>query len=286
MTRNGGERKAQQPRSVSLADVARRAGVSVATASRVASGSSYAVSPERFERVEKAILELGYTPNVLARALARDESLAIGVIVGDITDPYFGEVTRGIEDYARRAGYLTILCNADRNASVEKAYVDMLRQQRAAGIVLAGGGFVDQAQQVGLAACVEQAVGEGARVIAIADRALDGVPVISVDNEAMLADLTDYVASLGHERIAFVAAPPGFTTGDQRLAGFQFSMRRLRLDPTLIYAGGFDYAWGRRAALRILKDGLPDAIIAFNRRRRRHAGRAIRWPDLGCGADV
>src|SRR6266540_3846639 len=168
MTRNGGERKAQQPRPVSLADVARRAGVSVATASRVASGSSYAVSPERFERVEKAILELGYTPNVLARALARDESLAIGVIVGDITDPYFGEVTRGIEDYARRAGYLTILCNADRNASVE------------------------------------QAVGERARVIAIADRALDGVPVISVDNEAMLADLTDYVASLGHERIAFV----------------------------------------------------------------------------------
>ena len=234
------------------------------TASRIASGSSYPVSSERRERVEKAILELDYTPNVLARALARHQSMAIGVLVGSITDPYFAEVTRGIEDQARRGGYLTILCNTDRNLTVERGYVEMLRHQHAAGIVLVGGAFSGHVQQLELAAAVGRAVAEGSTVIAIGDSGLTGIPSVCVDDQAMLFDLTEYVCSLGHRRIAFVAAPAGFTSGDHRLAGFQAAMRSQGLDPSLVYVGGFDYGWGRRAAARMLKDGLPDAVIAFN----------------------
>lgn len=256
---NGG-----RPRTASLTDVARRANVSVTTASRIASGSSYPVSADRRERVEKAILELDYTPNALARALARRQSMAIGVLVGSIADPYFAEVTRGIEDQARRGGYLTILCNTDRNLAVAKGYVELLGRQHAAGIVLVGGAFSGHVQQVELAAAVSRAVEGGSTVIAIGDSGLPGISSVSVDDMALLFDLTEYVCSLGHRRIAFVAAPAGFTSGDHRLAGFQAAMRSEGLDPSLVYVGGFDYGWGRRAAARMLKDGLPDAVIAFN----------------------
>jgi LacI family transcriptional regulator len=256
--------KVQRSRAASLMDVARRANVSMTTASRIASGSSYPVSIDRRERVEKAIIELDYTPNALARALARHQSLSIGVLVGSITDPYFAEVTRGIEDQARRSGHLTILCNTDRNIPVEKDYVEMLRHQHAAGIVLVGGSFTGHRQHPELAAAVSRAVAEGSKVIAIGDSGLADVPSVGVDDEVMLFDLTEYVCSLGHRRVAFVAAPAGFTSGDHRLAGFQGSMQGRHLDPSLIYVGGFDYTWGRRAAARMLRDGLPDAVIAFN----------------------
>jgi len=234
------------------------------TASRVTSGSSYPVSLDRRERVEKAIVELHYTPNALARALARHQSMAIGVLVGSITDPYFAEVTRGIEDQARRGGYLTILGNTDRNLAVETGYVELLRRQHAAGIVLVGGSFAGHVQQLELAAAVGRAIAEGSTVITIGDSGLTGIPSVCVDDQALLFDLTEFVWSLGHRRIAFVAAPPGFTSGDHRLAGFQAAMRSRQLDPSLVYVGGFDYTGGRRAAMRMLKDGLPDAAITFN----------------------
>jgi len=234
------------------------------TASRVASASSYPVSADRRERVEKAIRELDYTPNALARALARHQSMSIGVLVGSITDPYFAEVTRGIEDEARRGGCLTILCNTDRNLAVEKGYVELLRRQHAAGIVLVGGAFAGHAQQIELAASVARVVAEGSTVIAIGDSGLADIPTVTVDDQALMFDLTQYVCSLGHRRVAFVGAPAGFTTGDHRLAGFQAAMSSQGLDPSLVYSGGFDYSSGRRAATRILADGLADAVITFN----------------------
>lgn len=244
--------------------MARRANVSVTTASRIASGSSYPVSADRRERVEKAIHELDYTPNALARALARQQSMVIGVLVGSITDPYFAEVTRGIEDQARRGGHLTILCNTDRNLAVAKGYVELLGLQHAAGIVLVGGAFAGHVQQDEMAVAIGHAIAAGATVISIGDSGLPGISTVSVDDMALLFDLTEYVCSLGHRRIAFIAAPAGFTSGDHRLAGFQAAMRSHGFDPSLVYVGGFDYAWGRRAAARMLKDGLPDAVIAFN----------------------
>lgn len=236
----------------------------MATASRVASGVSYPVSPAMREKVEKTIRELGYTPNALARALARNDNRSIGVIVGAITDPYFAEVTRGVEDYAKKAGYLTILCNADRDITVERAYVEMLRRQHAAGVVFAGGSLASEREKARLDNSVRLAAQEGARIISLASRGLKDVPVVTVDNRAMLYDLTTYIASLGRRRIAFVAAPAGFTTGEQRRSGFEAAMRDFGLEPANVYSGGFDADWGRRAAMRMLQDGLPEAIIAFN----------------------
>lgn len=249
---------------VSLADVARAAAVSVATASRVTSGSTYSVSANTRARVEQAVRELGYSGNALARALVTGRTGAIGIIVGAVTDPFFAEITSGVETYARRAGHLTYLCSADRNTSVELAYLRSLRRQHAAGVILAGGVFAESPDAQELRTEALETARDGMHVVAVGERDLPGIPLVAVDDRAMLHDLTAYIASLGHRRIVFVPAPPGFTTGQLRQEGYERGMRCAGLEPELVGAGGFDYASGQRAAMRIAHRPLPDAVIAFN----------------------
>src|SRR2546425_3305607 len=126
-------------RLASIAEVAKRAGVSVASASRVLSSSTYPVSAETREKVLKAAGELSYTPNSLARNLRAQRSNLIAVLVGDNTDPYFAEIMRGVEELANEAGYLTILCNSDRQPDKELHYLNILQDYRADGVIFAGG---------------------------------------------------------------------------------------------------------------------------------------------------
>ena len=124
-----------------LADVAREAGVSLATASRVISGSAYPVSAAKRHRVEEAVRASGYVPDPVAQAMVRGRTRTIGVIAGALSDPYFTEVTRGVEESARRAGFLTMLCSSDRDPGRELAYLELLRGHRATGAVLIGGAY-------------------------------------------------------------------------------------------------------------------------------------------------
>lgn len=247
---------------VSLEDVARRAGTSKTTASRVISGSSYPVSTDTRARVVKAVEELRYRPNAVARALATKESRIIGVIVGDVMDPYFAEIARGVEDFARPFGHLTIICNADRSVIAETAYLEMLLQHHAAGVLLTGGTFSNSQDWEVLRQAVADAGNHGARVVALAERGFDDVPLIAADDRAVLYDLATYIISLGHRRIAFIQGPTGFTTSDLRLQGFLEAMEESKLEPFAVVPGGFDYNSGRSAAMRLLGARLPDAIIA------------------------
>jgi LacI family transcriptional regulator len=247
---------------VSLDDVARRIAVSRATVSRVVSGSSYPVSDDLRRRVQQAVHDLGYRPNALARALAKQQSRTIGVIVGDVTDPYFAEIGRGVEDYARPRGYLTMICNADRNLSAEISYLELLRQHQAAGIVFAGGMFTNAPEADALNRLVTEALDEGVRIVALGDRGSERVPVIAVDERMVLYDLTTYLVGLGHHRIGFVLGPAGLTTSELRLQGFLDAMSAARLDPSRIFTGGFGLDAGRAAATRMLGSTLPDAVIA------------------------
>src|SRR2546423_1059688 len=126
-----------------LADVARRAGVSAATASRVINGSSKPVTEELRDRVLRAVDELHYVPNAHAQGLARADRIAVGVIVHDVSDPYFAEITRGLQRVATEHGRLCIICNSYRDPDRELAYVDLLRAQQVAAIVLTGSGYHD-----------------------------------------------------------------------------------------------------------------------------------------------
>src|SRR5215210_5136751 len=157
----------------SLADISRRAGTSVATASRVLNGSTHPVSEQTRARVLQAAADLGYAPSALAQALVTRSSRIIGVIVGDIVDPYFAEIARGVEEVAAGLGYLTMVCSAELGTAAELGHLRQLRDYHAAGIVFAGSGRRDDPGADELAAAVAEAGARGAVVVALAQRDFD-----------------------------------------------------------------------------------------------------------------
>jgi LacI family transcriptional regulator len=247
----------------SLADISRRANVSIATASRVLNGSSHPVSDATRDRVLAAAKELGYRPSELARALVKRTSRIVGVIVGDIVDPYFAEIARGVDDVAGPAGHLTMVCNAERRADAEIAHLGVLLDYHAAGVVFAGSGYEDPAEADGLRAVVRELQAGGSIVVALAARDLDCASVL-VDNRAAARDATEHLLGLGHRRIAFVEGPPGLHTSAHRLEGFEAAMAAAGAEPARL-PGGFEYEAGDAAAAELLAAGdLPDAILAVN----------------------
>jgi LacI family transcriptional regulator len=247
----------------SLADISRQAGVSIATASRVLNGSAHPVSEVTRNRVLAAADELGYRPSELARALVKRTSRIIGVIVGDIVDPYFAEIARGVEDVAARVGHLTMVCNADRRPAAELAHLDVLRDYHAAGVVFAGSGYEHAAEEPALRAAVEALTAGGSAVVALAPRDLD-CPSVLVDNRAAARDATEHLLALGHRRIAFVEGPPGLHTSAHRLEGFEAAIAAAGAEGVRI-PGGFEYEAGAAAADGLLAGGdLPDAALAVN----------------------
>jgi LacI family transcriptional regulator len=245
----------------SLADISRRAGVSVATASRVLNGSSHPVAEATRRRVLAAADELGYRPSELARALVKRTSRIVGVIVGDIVDPYFAEIARGVEDVAAGAGYLTMVCNADRRPAAELAHLGVLHDYHAAGVIFAGSGYEHAAEAAALRSAVEELVAAGSTVVALAARDLDCSSVL-VDNRAAARDVTEHLLALGHRRIAFVEGPAGLHTSAQRLAGFQEAVGTAGAEPVVV-PGGFEFEAGAAAA-ELLLDDLPDAVLGVN----------------------
>lgn len=213
-------------------------------------------------RVVRAAEELGYVTDPIARALVTRTTNVIGVIVGDITDPYFAEIARGVEDVARAHGYLTIVCSADRSPTAETAYFRMLLEHRAAGIVFTGGSYVSVPEARNLAKALERVVDTRTRIMCLADRGFDAVPVISVDNRAVISDLTRHLVGLGHKRIAYVEGPEGFSTSLQRAEGFADVMNEAGLDGSLRFKGDFGIESGRIAATAMLSAELPDGVIA------------------------
>lgn len=247
-----------------LAEVALRAGVSIATASRVLNGSSHPVSEKTRALVESAADELGYSPSALARALVTKRSRIVGVIVNDVVDPYFAEIVRGVEDVTGQANYLTIICNADRRPSLERAYLNVLRNYDAEGVIFAGSGSTDDPENDDLAVGVEQMRKRGTKVIALAPRDFE-CETITIDNRAAGYDAVDYVLTLGHKQVALISGPRSLITSTQRLDGCLTALRDRALEPVAIHHGDFTFDSGRSAALRLLsQQTLPEVVVATN----------------------
>jgi LacI family transcriptional regulator len=247
----------------SLADISRRAGVSIATASRVLNGSSHPVSEATRGRVLAAADELGYRPSELARALVKRTSRIIGVIVGDIVDPYFAEIARGVDDAAARAGHLTMICKSERRPHAELAHLGVLRDYHAAGVVFAGSGYEHAAEEAALRDAVDELQAGGSVVVALAVRDLACSSVL-VDNRAAARDATEHLLGLGHRRIAFVEGPAGLHTSAQRRDGFEAAIAAADAEAIRV-PGGFEYEAGVAACERLLAAReLPDAVLGVN----------------------
>ncbi len=246
----------------SITEVARRAGVSPATASRVVSAADYPVSAATRERVLEAARALDYVPNALARGLLKSRIPVVAVIVHDITDPYFAEIVRGVEDAANAAGYLVITCSSERDAERERSYVRLVRSMRAAAVVFAGSGLDDPEQNEAIGRHLDAMRADGAAVVHLSPHA-GGQPEVGVDNEAGIAAMVAALVRLGHRRIAFLAGPRALYVARERLAGYRRGLAAagLEVDERLIVATTFDGEGGARGIDALLGSGLPFTAV-------------------------
>jgi LacI family transcriptional regulator, galactose operon repressor len=254
----------RQPAAVTLADVARRAGVSAATVSRVLNGN-YPVAGRTRDRVLRAVSELDYVVNAHARSLAGRTSDMVGVLVNNVADPFFGLIAAGVQAEVSAAQLLTVIAGTGGEPDEELRYVELLMRQRAEAIVIAGGqtGGAEHAER--LAALVRRAVAAGTRVVLCGRPALAGAPSVEIDNRRGAADLTRHLLAFGHRRIAYLTGPAGNTTTEARLAGHRDALAAAGVPESPLREGTFDREGGRRAAAAIL--ALPDrptAIVAAN----------------------
>jgi LacI family transcriptional regulator len=246
-----------------IVDVARKAGVSITTASRVLNNVDYPVAAATRRRVEAAARELRYSPSALARALVTRRSGIVGVLVGDMVDPYFAEIARGVEDTARRAGYLVAVCNTDRDPQTERRYVTTLSDYHVDALIFIGGDIVSPPVQRKLKQQLTLAARRGTLAVACAGEHA-GLPTIDIDHRAAARDMTRYLINLGHRRIGFIGGPRDISTSGQREAGFRAALAEVDLQPGVQVDADFTYAGGLQAARRILVDHAPTAIFAAN----------------------
>lgn len=251
-----------------IVDVAKLAGVSIATVSRVVNNSSHPVNAETRARILEAIETLNFVPNPLARALVSEKSRLIGVIVGDASDPYFANIVRGISLVAQEHGYLTVICNTDRVPEVELDFVRLLRDYCADGLIFVGGGLANATHQKQLGEIVDWFKSNQVPVVALGNQFLT-VPQVNINDAQAAQDMTEYLIQLGHRHIGFITGPVGLTTSQLRLNGYQQALARhaITFIPELVSEGDFTYDGGRRAARHLMAQPIrPTAIFGSNDR--------------------
>jgi LacI family transcriptional regulator len=259
---------------VKIKDVARAAGVSPATVSRVLNGTGR-VSADRAERVRAVVARLGYQPFSPARALRRQATDVWAVIVADIENPFFTLIVRGIEDVAHQRGYRVMLCNSDEDLQKEAAYIEVALAERMGGVVIA----VASARQSQLAPLLER----GVPVVAI-DRRPAGhrVDCVLVDNRRGAAQATEHLLEAGARRVACITGPRRVSTANERLAGYEEALRAAgrEIDAALVVREDFRPGGGYEAVQRLCKGpNPPDALFVANNLMTVGALRALR--DLG-----
>ena len=249
-----------------LADVARRAGVSTATASRIINGSPKPVADALRARVLAAVDELQYVPNAHAQMLARSNRNAVGVIVHDVSDPYFAEITRGLQRVATAHGRLVIICNSYREPERELEYLDLLHAHQVAAIVVAGSGYLDEATSDRLDARMRAFEATGGRITVVGRHGRTGNAVLPENEEGgFLAG--DHLFALGHTEIGVIAGPAELTTTADRLVGLRRAARthKIKLPRQRIVHADFTRDGGAEVAARLIEAN-PEmtAIAALN----------------------
>ncbi len=266
-----------------IRDVAREAGVSQATAARALAGYGY-VSDGARRRVRQAATTIGYRPNVVARALVSGATKTIGVVVGDIENPFFAGAARGIADVLERDGYTLLLANSDEDLGREQRAVEALRSRQVDGLAVVPSSGDDGAH---LAAILREG-----RPVVLLDRPIAGLAAdaVLVDNRAGAARAVRHLALLGHRRIGLVGDSPGIASTAERIDGYRSALSVVgEADPTdaLVSLGGSTIDEGHRSALRLLqRPDRPSALFTVNNFMTAGALRAVRELGLRMPDDI
>ena len=265
-------RRVEQPvggggeeRRSTIRDVASRAGVSVATVSRVLAGN-YPTAAATRSKVLRAVKELDYVVNVHARALAGVGRKTIAILTREVVTPFYALVIQGAEQQAAQEGRLCLICTTRSEPERELAYVKMMREQGADAVIIVGGVTETPEYRQQLAHYAQALDSAGSHLVLCGRTGLgDDVPalVAHYDNEGGAYAATSHVLSAGHERVMFLGGVKDFTTTVPRVAGYQRALADRGLEP-LVYQGSHGTPFGYRMIKELLRDGpLPaTAIVA------------------------
>ncbi|NEB01483.1 LacI family DNA-binding transcriptional regulator [Streptomyces sp. SID13726] len=276
-----------------MADVARSAGVSVATVSHVLNGTR-PVLPHTRQAVLDAVDELGYTPNTLARSLVTSRTRSIGLAVSAISNPYFTEILQGVEASALEQGYSLLIADPHDDPGHERKVVQLLHERRVDGMIVAPSAdprellayvgrhrvpvvFLDRVIDGMMSDATGGVAGEAAGGVA------DGRPYlfdqVCAESTGPMSHLVRHLAELGHRRIGLVAGLPGLSTTAERIAGYRrgLTASRLPYDDDLVAHGDSESAAAERATAALLSLAAPPtALVTANNAMTIGALRALR----------
>jgi LacI family transcriptional regulator len=242
--------------TVTIKEVARQAGVSPMTVSRVINGGR-GVSPDKRARVERAIAELGYIPSRLARGLSAQRTGTLALIVPDVANPFFTLIVRGAEDVARRAGYRLLLCDTRADLALEREVIDELIAHRVEGILIAP---VNDRSREHLRRLARFDV-----PFVLVDRAVPGVDadVVLGDSTGGARQLVEHLLSLGHRRIGMVTESGSVSTARDRRTGYEAALEAagIAAAPELVVETSVDPEGGRDGMRRLLELAEPPTAV-------------------------
>lgn len=247
-------------RMATIVEVAKRAGVSIATVSNVIRGTRR-VSPKLTERVQTAIRELNYSPNEIARSLKVRQTRMLAMVLPDITNPFFPEIIRGAEDTAFERGYFLMTANTDEQIGRERRIVAALRSYRVDGVLLASASGTDTSH-------LQSTLDAGVALVCL-DRTVPGVKTDAVllDNVRGARECVRHMIQKGHRRIAIITGPLDVQTGRERLRGYEEALREADIpaEQGRILEGDFRHDSGYRLGKQIIEQpARPTAIFVCN----------------------
>lgn len=258
---------------ITIVEIAKEAGVSISTVSRVINGSAV-VSEKTRERVSEVIKRHHFTPSAVARTLVSRQSMTIGIIMPDISNPYFAAMFAEFEKEAMKAGYAVLLCNtgfssdtAQTTTAQEIAYFQMMLEKKVDGVLIVGG----QVDLVQVSPDYRQALKQLANMVPVVvlGSEIEGIPCQFIQRErgqGVFAAI-NYLASLGHERIAFVGGERGVGITEMRLETYQTALNTMHLfqDPALIATTDYYAPDGYLAVQQLMERNVPfTAMLCMN----------------------
>jgi LacI family transcriptional regulator len=237
--------------SITLRDVARRAGVHAGTASRALNPRTRSlVNSDTARRVMQAADELGYRPNPIARSLKTNRSSTIGVLLPDLTNPLFPPIVRSIEDALAKVGYTALLANSDNDPEKERLHFETMKARQVEGFIMA---TAERDHPL-----IEDAIAADVPIVLV-NRTVDSSRAFAVitDDRKGAGLAVGHLTELGHERIAHIVGPETYSTGKARHQGFVDAMRRagLRADRRLVrFTRAFTESEGARVFRKLVAD--------------------------------
>lgn len=245
--------------TVTIKDVAKKVGVSYATVSRALTGK-YGVRDKTREKIIAVAQAMGYTPNAIARGLVKKQTHTIGLIIPDITNPFYPEVARGIEDQAKASGYSVFLCNTNYEIQREADYLNLLAEKRVDGIIMAP--ISNQS-----ALRLEEA-GNLIPVVYVTKRVSgNAVSFVVIDDERGGFIATKYLIEQGYKTIGYIGPDENGNDSGERLAGFRAAFKKFGISVQSRYVriADFKRETGYNAIIRMIEAGnFPRAVFAGN----------------------